>query len=229
MLGFIILPAPGILYAQGATAQISGTVRDQSGAVLPGVDVTATQIDTGVARSVASDAAGSFTLTNLAVGPYRLQATLPGFRAFEQTGIVLQVNASPTINVALSLGDVAETISVVGRTPLIETRTPSIGQVIENERIAELRSSRTRERSSRRASCRSGAQRYFAQHGGRDGISVAVSGIRRRLLLYGATPQPRTTTSTCRCRFQTPCANSASRPARRPPATACTRARRSAT
>src|SRR5678816_2861797 len=81
-----------------ATAQISGTVRDQSGAVLPGVEVTATQSETGIARSTVTNETGSYVLPNLAVGPYRLEAALPGFRAYVQTGIVLQVNSSPVIN-----------------------------------------------------------------------------------------------------------------------------------
>ena len=63
-----------------ATAQISGTVKDQSGAVLPGVEVTATQTDTGITRSTVTNETGSYVLPNLALGPYRLEAGLPGFR-----------------------------------------------------------------------------------------------------------------------------------------------------
>src|ERR1051325_4338091 len=81
-----------------ATAQISGTVRDQSGAVLPGVEVMATQTSTGITRSVVSNETGSYILPNLAIGPYRLEAGLPGFRTFVQTGIVLDVNSNPVIN-----------------------------------------------------------------------------------------------------------------------------------
>src|SRR5262245_10259033 len=79
------------LFAQ-ATAQISGTVKDQSGAVLPGVEVTAIQTSTGIARNTITNETGSYVLPNLAVGPYRFEAALPGFRSFIQTGIVLQVN-----------------------------------------------------------------------------------------------------------------------------------------
>src|SRR5262249_47041533 len=82
------------LFAQ-ATAQISGTVRDQSGAVLPGVEVTATQTETGITRSTVTNETGSYVLPNLLLGPYRLEAALAGFRSFVQTGIVLQVNSSP--------------------------------------------------------------------------------------------------------------------------------------
>src|SRR5207302_10338384 len=76
-----------------STAQVSGTVRDQSGAVLPGVEVTATQTATGIARSVVTNETGSYVLPNLPVGPYRLEASLPGFRKFAQIGILLQIDA----------------------------------------------------------------------------------------------------------------------------------------
>src|SRR5262245_42800689 len=78
-----------------ATAQISGTVRDQSGAVLPGVEISATQTDTGIVRTTITSETGSYVLPNLAVGPYKLEAALAGFRTFVQNGIVLQVNGSP--------------------------------------------------------------------------------------------------------------------------------------
>src|SRR5213593_4339042 len=77
------------------TAQISGTVKDQSGAVLPGVEVTATNTGTGVSRNAVTTETGGYVLPNLPIGPYRLEAALPGFRTFVQTGIVLQVNTSP--------------------------------------------------------------------------------------------------------------------------------------
>src|SRR5439155_18430833 len=84
----ILLAGCGQLWSQ-ATAQISGTVTDQSGAVLPGVELTATQTETGVQRSAVTNETGSYVLTNLPIGPYRLEAALPGFRTFAQTGIVL--------------------------------------------------------------------------------------------------------------------------------------------
>jgi hypothetical protein len=125
------------LSAQG-TAQLSGTVRDESGAVLPGVDVTATQADTGLVRSTVSDGAGAYLFTNLPIGPYRLDATLSGFRTYQQTGIVLQVGGSPTINVTLNLGALSETVTVQGESPLVDTQRAGVGSVIENERIEEL-------------------------------------------------------------------------------------------
>src|SRR6267154_6841497 len=104
-LGFgglmIVLLACSSARAQ-ATAQISGTVKDQSGAVLPGVEVTATQTETAISRVAVTNETGSYVLPNLPIGPYRLEAALPGFRAFVQTGIVLQVNGAPVINPVLN-------------------------------------------------------------------------------------------------------------------------------
>ena len=121
-----------------STASISGTVRDESGAILPGVTVTATQTATGLTRTVVSDDAGGYTLQSLPVGPYRLEFTLAGFRTFVQTGITLQVNTNPTVNATLSLGELSETVQVEASAALIETRNPGLGQLMENEQVVEL-------------------------------------------------------------------------------------------
>ena len=131
----VLICLPG--WAQG-TAQISGTVKDQSGAVLPGVEIAATQTETGVARNTISNETGSYVLSNVPLGPYRLEAALPGFRTYVQTGIVLQVNANPVINVVLEVGQVTEQVEVQANAALVETRSQGVGQVIENQRILEL-------------------------------------------------------------------------------------------
>src|SRR5438094_7186026 len=125
------------IWAQ-STAQLSGTVRDQSGAVLPGVEVKATQTATGLERSVLTNETGSYVLPNLPIGPYRLEASLSGFRSFVQTGIVLQVNANPEVNIVLAVGQVAETVEVQADAALVETRNTGIGQVMDNVRVMEL-------------------------------------------------------------------------------------------
>src|SRR5437879_3649602 len=125
------------LWAQ-ATAQISGTVTDQSGARLPGVQVTATQTGTGLVRTVVSNETGSYVLPSLPTGPYKLEVSLPGFRTFARTGIVLDVNANPVINVSLGVGQVTETVEVQANAALVETRSVGVGQLMETQRILEL-------------------------------------------------------------------------------------------
>jgi hypothetical protein len=121
-----------------ATAQITGTVKDQTGAVLPGVEVTATQTDTGIARTAVTNETGSYVLSNLAIGPYKLEATLPGFRTYVQTGIVLQVNDNPVVNPTLEVGQVTEQVQVEANATQVETRSVGVGQVVENARILDL-------------------------------------------------------------------------------------------
>ena len=99
-----VLLTGALAWAQ-ATAQLSGTVTDESGAVLPGVTVTATQTDTGFTRAVVTDETGAYVMPNLPTGPYRLEVSLQGFRTYVQTGIVLQVAATPTINTVLGVGN----------------------------------------------------------------------------------------------------------------------------
>ena len=123
--------------AQG-TADLSGRVTDESGAVLPGVTVTATQTDTGFTRTVVTDETGSYVMPNLPTGPYRLEVSLQGFRTYVQTGIVLQVGATPTINASLGVGNLEETVSVEAAAPLVDVRSAGISEVVENERIVEL-------------------------------------------------------------------------------------------
>src|SRR2546427_11091245 len=127
----------GAVWAQ-ATAQISGAVQDQSGAVLPGVEVTATQTETGIARMTVTNETGHYVLPNLPLGPYKLEGALPGFRTFIQTGIVLNVNANPTVNISLQVGQVSEQVEVQANAGLVETRNLSVGQVVETARILDL-------------------------------------------------------------------------------------------
>jgi hypothetical protein len=121
-----------------ATAQISGAVTDQTGAVLPGAEITATQTETGITRNTISNETGAYVLPNLPLGPYRLEVSLPGFRTFARTGIVLQVNSSPVVNAVLEVGQQTQTVEVQANAALVETRTVGVGQVMEQQRILEL-------------------------------------------------------------------------------------------
>src|SRR5713226_8283402 len=113
---FVLVVVVTILVTASAwaqsTAQVSGTVKDATGAVLPGAEITATQTETGISRMTVSNETGAYTLPNLPLGPYKLEASLPGFRTFVQTGIVLQVNSNPVINVTLEVGQRTEQVEV---------------------------------------------------------------------------------------------------------------------
>jgi hypothetical protein len=97
-----------------------------------------TQTETQSSRNTVTNESGSFVLPNLPIGPYRLEASLPGFRTYAQSGIVLQVNSSPTVNVALEVGQVTEQVEVQANGALVETRNSGVGEVIENARLLDL-------------------------------------------------------------------------------------------
>ncbi len=133
------LAVSGTVWAQAVSvAQITGTVKDPSGAMLPGVELKVTQTETSYTRSVITDETGAYIIPNLPVGPYRLEASLPGFTTHAQTGIVLQVNSNPTIPIVLQVGQVSETVEVQADAAQVETHSTGIGQVIDQTRLVEL-------------------------------------------------------------------------------------------
>ncbi len=121
-----------------AVAQISGTVQDVSGAAIAGAEIRTTQTDTAASRTVTSGADGTYVVSNLPVGPYRIEIRKEGFNAYVQSGIVLQVNSDPSVNAVMKVGAVNETIEVTAGAAMIETHETSLGQVIDQQRIAEL-------------------------------------------------------------------------------------------
>src|SRR5437667_5465747 len=98
------------LWAQ-ATAQISGTVHDASGAVIPGVEIKVTQTATGAVRAAISNENGQYVFANLPLGPYMLEANQPGFRSYVERGMVLQVDSNLTIDIPLKVGAVGEEVT----------------------------------------------------------------------------------------------------------------------
>src|SRR4029077_3296877 len=129
----------GSAWAQAiAGSQLSGVVRDSSGAAIPGVEVTATKTDTGQVRTVFTAADGSYALPNLPIGPYQLKVVLQGFNTYIRDGIVLQVGSNPEINVSLAVGQISEQVTVTANSTLVETKNTGVGQVIDNQRVMEL-------------------------------------------------------------------------------------------
>jgi hypothetical protein len=131
------IPGAGIARGQVVT-QISGLVKDETGAAVPGAEVTATQTGTGYRKSATTDNTGFYILTNMPLGPYRSEATRTGFRTYVQTGIELQVGTAPEIPITLAVGQVSESVSVEANASQVEARNVGVGTVIETERIVDL-------------------------------------------------------------------------------------------
>ena len=133
LCGVMFLAAPA--RAQFDSAQLSGIVRDTTGGVLPGVDVTLTSVGTGLERRTVTNEAGLYTFPNAPVGEYKITATLAGFRSVTQTGVNLTAGVNIRVDVQLALGAVSETILVVAATTLVDTAV--IGRTLRAEEIAE--------------------------------------------------------------------------------------------
>src|SRR5262245_9720217 len=135
-LGALCLPAS--IHAQTSTGTILGTDTDSTGAAVPGATVTATNLGTQLTRTTTTDASGQYTLPLLAVGNYKVDITLSGFKNFSQTGIVLEVGRNARVDAVISPGSVSEVVAVVADSPLVETRSASISRTVGQNEVMNL-------------------------------------------------------------------------------------------
>jgi outer membrane receptor protein involved in Fe transport len=135
---FLAALAPSTALAQSATGSIEGTVTDGSGAVLPGVTVTVRHQATGVSREVVANAQGLFHAPVLPVGNYSVQADLAGFKTFKQQDLVLTVGQTLTLTIQLGVAALAETVTVSGQTPVIESGRSQVSSTVNEVSVANL-------------------------------------------------------------------------------------------
>src|SRR5438045_2204116 len=120
------------------TGSIAGSIRDASGAMVPNIEVVLTQGETGFARTTSTDPNGFYLFPLLPVGAYALNVNAPGFRRYERNGFVLSVNQQATLDVALQIGDIAETVKVTAEAPLLNVRSSEVGALMDPVRLTEL-------------------------------------------------------------------------------------------
>src|SRR5438552_12261050 len=114
LASILLATSTSLAVAQITSATISGTIKDETGGVLPGVDVVIKNLDTSLTRSVVTDSNGYFTVPGLAPGKYEARAGLQGFATGVQSGIVLEVAQQAGFNLTLKVGTTSETITVTG-------------------------------------------------------------------------------------------------------------------
>jgi len=124
--------------AQETTATISGTVADSTGAVLPGAKLVLLNEDTGVSRTVTTDAAGRYTAPSLSLGNYRVTASLEGFQTAVHTGIVLTVARHAVVDLQLAVGTVAESVEVTGEAPLVQTTNSTMEYLVTDTTVRDM-------------------------------------------------------------------------------------------
>lgn len=136
LLGCLLLAA-GSVSAQTFYGTLVGSVQDSTGAVIPGAMVTVTNLGTGEQRAQETESAGLYRFVNLVPGQYRLEARSDGFKQFAQEPIAVEVEASVRIDAILEIGEVTEVVEVVSSTPLLQSQTSSLGQVVESRKVTE--------------------------------------------------------------------------------------------
>jgi outer membrane receptor protein involved in Fe transport len=130
--------AASAAFAQFETATVLGTVKDPSGAVVPGAKVTLENIKTGVSKVTTANDSGNFDFVNINIGDYRVRAEAPGFKSSLTENFNVAVSARQRVDVILSVGEATQTVSVESAASLLETESSDRGQVINNVTIVNL-------------------------------------------------------------------------------------------
>lgn len=133
----VLLLFPAAALPQGSVT-IFGTVTDSSGGVVPGVTITATHARTGFTRQTISGDGGNYVLTQLPIGSYSLRAEFSGFKTFVQENIPVQVDENRQVQIVLSVGAPSESVTVAAEVAQVETRSGSLKEVVDSQRIVEL-------------------------------------------------------------------------------------------
>jgi hypothetical protein len=137
-----LIPAWG--YAQSIRPSLTGVVTDSSGGVLPGVTVdAASPVLIEKVRSAVTDGDGQFRILDLQAGVYTVTFTLPGFNTIKREGVELSGSMVASLNTQLNVGDLVETITVIGESPIVDVQTPRQQQVLNKEILTEMPIERT--------------------------------------------------------------------------------------
>lgn len=138
LVGVLLLALPGELGAQSSTTgQVAGTIKDPSGAVVPGAKVTLVS-EAGVKRAVESDATGYYIFPLIAPGVYKVEVNVTGFKPVALDQVVVKITETTTVDVTLQVGPAEQVITVTAEAPLLQTTSPTTGRVIEETNIRQL-------------------------------------------------------------------------------------------
>jgi len=125
-VALVFAGSPTALHAQTTSASVTGSVQDSQGGVLPGANITVANVETGFARETVADTRGFYRVPALPPGRYEIRATLQGFVNLVRAGVVLTIGQEATINMSLKIATVAETVTVTGDSPLVETTSNTL-------------------------------------------------------------------------------------------------------
>lgn len=135
VLSFAFCPAA---MGQATTGSVLGTVRDSSGAVIPGATVTITDVGKGTKKVGRTDSAGNYSFPSLIPGTYTLAVEMPGFKKSVQPNFPLDIDQKATLDIALEPGGASETVEVMAAAPLIKVDTSELGDVVNEQQVQNL-------------------------------------------------------------------------------------------
>jgi hypothetical protein len=134
----LVACAPSLAGAQSGAASITGLVTDETGGALPGVTITATNQGTSVNYTAVSNEAGYYTITPLPVGSYIVKAELTGFRTAATSPLTLEARQIARLDLKMGVGAIEETVEVTGVAAILQTETPTVGEVISGNTVQSL-------------------------------------------------------------------------------------------
>src|SRR5580700_4630869 len=138
LLSFVILTIPDAARAQVTGASLSGTIRDDSGAIIPNARVSMKNVATGVVTAANADGQGFYATPNLLPGTYEVSVSADGFTTQVQGGLVLTVGAKQELNFSMKVGNLTQRVEVNDAPPAVELASSSLGGVVNSTTVVEL-------------------------------------------------------------------------------------------
>ncbi len=139
IVGAVLLLSSSVaLWGQADRGTVTGLITDPSGAAVPGATITMKNTATNVEASTTADPSGNYSLPNLTVGVYQMTVAAPGFRTHVRSGVQLQVNQVARLDIVMEVGEVTQTVNVVGEVPLLQTESTDVGTTINSKQFLQL-------------------------------------------------------------------------------------------
>jgi Carboxypeptidase regulatory-like domain len=139
IIAILILLLSHPTFGQAVGGRIAGSVKDETGAVIPGSNVTLTNLATGVTQAATSNDSGIFNFPTVSIGQYKLDVTAAGFNSYRQTtDLKIDVNAALSIDVVLHIANARETVEVTENTSSVQTTDTQVGETIESKQVVDI-------------------------------------------------------------------------------------------
>ena len=138
LISLVLLCSSPLVHAQSTAGRVLGRVLDPTGALVPGAKLTLSNTDSGVAQKAESAKNGDYIFLTVPGGTYRLQAEAPGFQSFIADGIAVQLNATVTYDIRLTVGSSAQSVEVTATPPIVDTTSTQLGAVVNSRAVENL-------------------------------------------------------------------------------------------